>query len=89
MTVLWFLQRPEHSLGKAAVFVSLASVYFVVDNFFFSLPFWFLFPLSLLPCLADTESLLFGLQCLCNAPASAVVFYPLGKQQHQTGPGFL
>lgn len=35
MTVLWFLQRPEHSLGKPAVFVSLASCYVVVDEVVF------------------------------------------------------
>lgn len=35
MTVLWFLQRPKHSFRKPAVFVSLASCYVVIDDFFF------------------------------------------------------
>ena len=43
MTVLWFLQRPEHSLEKPAVFVSLASCYVVVDEFSFFFLFFFFF----------------------------------------------
>lgn len=76
MTVLWFLQRPERSLRKPAVFVSLASCHVVVDEFFFSL---FFFPVRLsdfcsfsftLPRLANTESLHFGLMRLCVAAPS-------------------
>lgn len=47
MTVLWFLQRLEHSLGKPAVFVSLASCYVVVYSFFFFLSAYLILVLSL------------------------------------------
>lgn len=67
MAVLWFLQRPEHGLGKPAVFVSLASCPDAVDEFFsvrLSDFCSFSFALS---CFDDSESLQRGLPCLCVA----------------------
>ena len=63
MTVLRFLQRPEHSFGKPAVFVSLAS--FSVCFFFLSVRLSDLSFLPPLPRLGDTESLHFELPCVC------------------------
>lgn len=57
MTVLWFLQRPEHSLGRPAVFVSLASCFVVVDICCCPPPIRLFFFLFVLSRLADTQHL--------------------------------
>lgn len=87
MTVLWFLQRPEHSLGKPIVFVWLACCYVVVNEFFLSARLIFVPSLSLFYASPTLKG--FSLGCYASVMPCLCCGFAFWANRHQAGTGFL